>query len=184
VTPDLQAEYRRRCVEPSDIRDYLPLLHECARTRPRARVLELGVRTGHSTIALLSGAVLASGHVWSVDVADVRGLDGGMGPWRDHPAWTFTAGDATSPVVAAAQPAQIDVLFIDAGHGYDETLAELEAYMPRLAPGGVALCHDTRLHMAGEGPYPVARALDTYCAGHGLGWRDLPGEYGMGVVTP
>src|SRR5690348_17788993 len=38
-----------------------------------------------------------------------------------------------------------DVFFLDTSHEYDHTLAELRAYMPRVAPGGVALFHDTNI---------------------------------------
>lgn len=179
----LLTEYDRRCRADSDIREYLPLLHGYARLYPQVRVQEIGVRTGNSTVALLAAAEINGGHVWSVDVADVTGLPVGMGPWQDHPAWTFTLGNSTDPAVIAAQPGRVDVLFLNAGHLYAQTLAELRAYMPRLVPGGTALFHDTRLPWGEGGSWAVSEALDAYCAEAGLTWRDLPGHYGLGVIS-
>ena len=102
--PDLAEEYQRRCRADSDIREYLPLLHGYARLYPAVRVLEVGVRSGNSTVAFLLAAQAMGGHVWSVDIDDVRDRPEGIGPWRDHPAWTFTQGDSTHPAVTSKQP--------------------------------------------------------------------------------
>ena len=183
--PDLMTEYHRRCLADSDIREYLPLLHGYARLYPGARILEVGVRSGNSTVAFLAAAQAGGGHVWSVDIEDVRERPGGIGPWRDHPAWTFTCGDSVSPSVAGKQPYAIDVLFLDGDHGKQKVLDELAAYFPRLTPGGVALLHDTRLWWPGEpdGTWPVSRALDEWCEANGLHWAELPGSYGLGVMV-
>jgi predicted O-methyltransferase YrrM len=182
--PDLLAEYGRRCAADSDIREFLPLLHGYARLYPRPRVLEVGVRSGNSTVAFLAAAQITGGHVWSVDIDDVTGRRLAMERWRDHPAWTFTRGDSTHPAVAGKQPPVIDVLFLDGDHGRQKVLDELAAYFPRLIPGGVALLHDTRIRWPGEpeGTWPVSRALDEFCGARGLRWAELPGGYGMGVV--
>ena len=170
----------------SDIQEYLPFLYEQARSRPGARVLELGARRGNSTLAFLAGAAESGGHVWSCDVENVLRYPDGIGPWRDSPHWTFVRGDDMHPSVRAALPAGVDVFFLDTSHEYEHTLAELRAYMPRVAPGGVALFHDTRIFGTwsekGDNIPPVARALDDYCAGAGMSWENLDGEYGLGVI--
>ena len=55
----------------SDIQEYLPLLYDSARSCRDARVLELGSRTGNSTLAFLAGTQESHGHVWSNDI-DIR----------------------------------------------------------------------------------------------------------------
>ena len=181
MAPSLMGGYLQRCERPTDIMEYLPLLYGYTRLYEGARVLELGTRDGNSTLAFLAAAQQVGGHVWSVDLdEDVPTRADGMGPYADSPLWTFTAGDSTDPAVVAAQPEQVDILFNDASHMYDPTLEELRAYMPRLAPGGTALFHDTRLGWDGHG---VKRALNVYCAQNGLVWRDLPGRWGLGVIT-
>jgi predicted O-methyltransferase YrrM len=179
----------------SDIQEYLPLMYAVARSYPGARILELGSRTGNSTLALLAGAVEACGHVTSVDIDDVTGWRNGLYAWSQIPQWTFIRGDDMDPEVQARLPAEVDVLFIDTSHEYEHTIRELEFYMPRVAPGGIALFHDTRwlpvstgdpegLREWGGQPPPVGRALDEYCAATGRTWTDLDGTYGMGILRP
>jgi len=181
VASSVMGGYLRRCEHPSDIMEYLPLLYGYTRLYEGARVLEVGTRDGNSTLAFLAAALQTGGHVWSVDSDEtVPTRPDGMGPYADSPLWTFTCGDSTDPAVLAQLPAQVDVLFNDAGHMYRKTLDELEAYMPRLAPGGTALFHDTRL---GWDDHGVKRALNVWCARNGLTWRDLPGRWGLGVIT-
>jgi len=180
----LDEVFRAVLATPSDIREYLPVLWREAAGRPGCRVLELGVRQGNSTVAFLAGAQACGGRVWSCDLAVTVPQ-----AWQDCPWWTFVPGDDTDPAVQARLPAQCDVLFVDTSHEYEHTLAELRAYMPRVAPGGVALFHDT--HVIGWPGYewdrdvpPVWAALDEYCAEAGLQWADLPGRYGLGVIRP
>ena len=181
MAPSVLDGYVQHRALASDIVEYLPLLYAYTRLYQEARVLEIGTRDGNSTLAFLAAALETGGHVWSVDLdPGVPGNPDGMLPWKDDPRWTFTCGDAADPAVAACQPEQVDVLFIDAGHMYAETKAELEIYMPRVRPGGTALFHDTRLDWDDFG---VRRALDFYCRLHDLAWHDLPGTYGLGVVT-
>ena len=171
----------------SVIQEYMPFLHEQARSRPGCRVLELGSRKGNSTLAFLAGAKESGGHVWSCDVSPVDRDPAGMLPWARHPLWTFTRGDDMNPAVQAALPAEADVFFLDTSHEYEHTLAELRAYMPRLAPGGIALFHDTNLigwpgYRWDRDVPPVRAALDEWCAETGRSWENLPGEYGLGII--
>lgn len=181
--------YMDRLSRWSDIQEYLPFLYETARACDKVRVLELGARRGNSTLAFLAGAAESGGHVWSCDIDDVRRFADGIGPFGTLPGWTFVHGDDMDPAVQARLPEQVDVWFLDTSHEYEHTLAELRAYMPRVAPGGVALFHDTNL-MGWPGyewdrdVSPVAAALDEYCAETGLGWENLPGVYGLGVIRP
>lgn len=189
IVVTLHAAYLDRLSRWSDIQEYLPFLHEQARSRPGVRVLELGSRRGNSTLAFLAGAKESGGHVWSCDVTNVALDPAGMLPWARHPLWTFTCGDDMNPAVQATLPAEVDVLFIDTSHEYGHTLAELRAYMPRLAPGGIALFHDTNIigwpgYQWDRDIPPVRAALDEYCAETGLIWENLAGEYGMGVIRP
>lgn len=177
-------QYRERASVASDIWDQLPFLLKCASARPV--IVELGVRTGRSTSALLLGAHWSKGHVWSIDQnpPDVPLL------WHQDPRWSFAQCDSTSAQALAFPPAEIGLLFVDTAHDYATTLAELRAWVPRISrDGGIALFHDT--HWAegdaalSEPAGPVARALDAYCAETALTWLNRyggPGTYGLGVI--
>ncbi len=191
VVSTVRDAFSDRLARWSDIQEYLEFLHlEVARSAMGRRVIELGTRKGNSTLAFLAAVEkLGSGHVWSVDVSDCAHDPEGMLPWARCPSWTFIQGDDMDPAVQSLLPAQCDVLFIDTSHEYAATLAECRAYMPRLASGGVALFHDTKLigwpghKWDGKFP-PVRQALDDYCAEAGLSWEELPGDYGLGVIRP
>jgi predicted O-methyltransferase YrrM len=194
----LEEDYQVRLATWSDIAEQMPLLRDAARRYTRPAIAELGTRTGQSTSALLTGASASGGHVWSVDCGPV------YAPywWRETGLWSFLAADDMSDEAAAFIPAALDILFIDTSHLFWHTLAELHKYVPRVRSGGMVLMHDTELTIeqmvaygewsAVHGPeYPVAAALDAFCAAAGLSWtrqaeRPAPTEgmpfYGLGTI--
>jgi Methyltransferase domain len=180
----LEAEYGSRLRAWSDIQGHLEFLHDLAVGIVEVRVVELGTRTGVSTAAFLHAAEAADGHVWSVDLEQPAVPSW----WPLTGRWTLTVGDDLEPQVIGAQP-DPDVLLIDTSHTYEQTLAELRAWVPRVRVGGWVCCHDTDLSghdergMGIEGADgAVRRALDDYCAETGLTWSNRPGSYGMGVI--
>ena len=70
-----------------------------------------------------------------------------------------------APSVEAATrfaPQSIDLVFIDADHSLEGCLSDLEAWYPRLKPGGVLIGHDYR---PGN---PVSQAVERFTSKHGL----------------
>lgn len=179
----IQVDYEGRCHNGSDIHEHLPYLFRRA-SRKRCQVLELGVRSGESTAAFLAAVEHGGGHVWSVDVH----MPGVPNVWFENPRWTFSIGDDLDPEVAALQPDELDLLFIDTNHRYQHTVDELDLYGVRVRSGGVILLHDTELDIASEQPgpedydYPVRRAVVDWCRQRFLDptWRD--GCWGLGVI--
>ena len=179
----LMDDYRQRAEPWSDIQDCLERLYDAAVAYPQVSILELGVRWGTSTAMFLAAAEQAGGHLWSVDLAPTPELERDAGRWLASGYWTFTLGDD----MAIDPPADaFDVLFIDTSHTYAHTLAELRKYVPLVKPGGVAYLHDTKLEapeLAGpQPPFPVARALDEFCAETGRAWTELGAQYGLGKI--
>jgi len=179
---NLLDDYTQRAATPSDIVDHLPFLFDAVCRFPGATVLELGTRGGNSTAAFLAAAEQVDGHVWSVDVVNPRTPDW----WLETGRWSLHVGDDMAAAAAEFAPPVVDVLFIDTSHYYEHTLAELEAFVPRVRPGGVVLMHDTELeNPEGGGPdqaFPVVRALDAFCVAHEMTWTNRPGCYGLGVM--
>ena len=182
----LMDDYRQRAEPWSDIQDCLERLYDAAVSYPQVSILELGVRWGTSTSMFLAAAEQAGGHLWSVDLAMTPELEMVAGRWHATRRWTLTLGDdmAIDPPISAC-----DVLFIDTSHAYEHTLAELRKYVPLVKPGGVVYLHDTKLEApeaAGpQPPFPVARALDAFCAETGRHWMELGAQYGLGkIVAP
>jgi predicted O-methyltransferase YrrM len=169
----------------TDIQGHLERIYSEVVARPGAVVCELGVRSGESTRALLAGCEAVDGRLWSVDVNDPQQLPDCV---LKSERWTFLrAGDLSSEALLFV-PKTLDVLFVDTSHTFEHTWLEIQSYVPRLRPGGVALFHDTEL--SGDWPdmpqpqpeFPVAAALDMYCEATGREWRNVPGYYGLGVL--
>jgi predicted O-methyltransferase YrrM len=127
----------------SDIYAHLPTLYRTTVERGLQNVLELGTRTGESTVVLLAATREISGHVTSVDVApcpeakrkvEQAGLAG-------H--WTFILSDD----LALDWNRSIDHLFIDTSHEYLRTKRELGKFEPFVRRGGVISLHDTTSHI-------------------------------------
>ena len=156
----------------SDIQTHLPML----RAFGRGNVLEIGVRDGISTAALLAGIGSQGGHLWSVDIVDASKI------FDDDPNWTFIQGhsvkDADRILGIIGRP--LHVLFIDSDHSFDITLEELETYGPLVRrEDGVILLHDTELPGAG-----VEAALEQYGKEIGKEPSYCHGSFGLGVLVP
>jgi predicted O-methyltransferase YrrM len=148
--PLLAEALGRRADPGSDIHDHLgAIFAETLRGAPRL-VVELGTRGGLSTRALLAAAELADARVLSVDIEDCSGADI---PERFRARWRFVLADdvafAGAPLERACAelglPTRADVIFVDTSHLYEHTRAEIAAWLPRLAPGGAMIFHDTNL---------------------------------------
>jgi predicted O-methyltransferase YrrM len=189
----LDADYRSRLAVWSDIQDHLEYLHDAAAGYAKPAVIELGVRSGNSTAALLAGCEKSGGHLWSCDIVPPLVFpqrDGVPEIWAGAP-WTFLLGDSVSREVLRQMPAECDVLFVDTSHSFEQTIAELGAYMPRVRPGGIALFHDVRWEWPDislpEVGGPVARALTAWCQVNGMEWSARHGAadgYGLGYIQP
>jgi predicted O-methyltransferase YrrM len=175
---NLEVEYERLCSTPSDIYEHLPTFVQLVLDRDAKVVLELGTRTGVSTIAWLY-ALQGRGHLTSVDI-DAKPAIG------DYEHWTFIQGDDLSPSVVQRVP-DADIIFIDTSHHYTQTARELNLYKWLVKPGGVIVCHDTELAWPEgaprqDGPYPVKRAIEEFVAAEGREWFNYPNCWGLGVI--
>jgi cephalosporin hydroxylase len=175
----LEERYVEQLRTPSDIHLHLPTFVRLVENSGATKVIELGTRTGVSTIAWLYALELVGGHLWSVDT-DERPAIG------DHDHWTFIQGDDCSPQVFAQLPSPVDVVFIDTSHDYDHTLRELNLYRWLVRPGGKILLHDTELErpigVKPQLPFPVKRAVETFCRSEGLTWENQTHCFGLGIV--
>ena len=110
-------------------------------------VVELGCFVGWTTAHLALGlqARGAGGRIYCVDYMQEY-LDQMQANLRRHglEQWvTPLRGMSLDGPVLAALPAQADLIFLDTSHAYPDTLEEVLAYAPRLAPGGCLVMHDS-----------------------------------------
>lgn len=176
----IEQEFLRRCADGSDIHEHLPRLYEEA-CRPGVRVIELGVRSGNSTAAFLRAIQEYGGELWSVDIGRLRVPD----EWFAVDGWHQLIGDDLELVDQL--PDDVDVLFIDTSHTYEQTLAELNAYWGKVKPGGVIICHDTELEHPdasppSDPPYPVSEAIRAWSDDKSVTIDWVSGCYGLAVI--
>ena len=145
---------------PTDISEHLLTIYsEAVECRPKL-IVELGVRGGESTKALMLAAEQFGARVVSVDIEDCSRVS-------SSERWTFIQSDDISfgntfsewAHSRSMDPA-IDVLFIDTSHTFERTLAEIHTWFPYLSLGAKVLFHDTSnsaLHGFG-----VTRAIEDY----------------------
>jgi cephalosporin hydroxylase len=187
VTLDaIHAEYAERLHTWSDIQDHLPYIHDAAQAVSFPTIIEIGVRQGYSTCALLSAAHYARGQVWSCDINTPSVPE----HWYQDPRWHFCQGSSTDPATLNWMPPEADLILIDSGHDQELTLQELRLYHPRLRGRGVVLMHDTQFMppniWLSEVGGPVYDAILQFVAETGVHWfnrRSLEPFYGLGVIA-
>lgn len=163
--------YQHWLTEWSDVQAHLPILYQAS----HGFVLELGVRAGVSTTALLAGVENAGGRVWSVDRDDCSPVFAG------HPQWQFIQADSldVATIEAAQVPMAFDCIFIDTEHTADRTLRELQTWGMRVRRGGAIYLHDTDDPSTMPG---VRDAMEAFCTEHGLTPVYHTGSYGLGEI--
>jgi len=135
------------------INDHLPLLFiESLRSSPKL-IVELGVESGQSTFALERVARLCKSKLVSVDIADCSDVC----RWKD---WIFIKRNdlefaKTFPDWCRENniTPQIDILFIDTDHLYEQTLNEIRLWFPYLSKKAKVFFHDSNVR-------PVYRRKD------------------------
>lgn len=166
-----QERYQEVAAAPSDIQQHLPRL----RREARGTVLELGVRGGSSTVALLAGLEERGGTLWSVDVDPAS-----AGVFPSHAQWRFVLADSRDErqVAGAGLPDELDVLFIDTIHTYEQVRDELAVWGDKVVEGGVILFHDTD-------SYPsIRRAISDWCKSRSVPFEFRGGSNGLGAAYP
>lgn len=113
--------------------------------------------------------------LWSVDLDPESAA-----VFPDHAQWCFVLADSRDerPVVDAGLPAELDVLFIDTIHTYEQVRDELAVWGDRVVAGGVILFHDTDSYP------PIRRAISEWCKSASVPFEFRGGSNGLGVAYP
>ncbi len=137
-------------------------------------MLELGTRTGVSTVALLAGVEKRGGLVISVDIEDCSSVAQG------HAQWAFWRGSSTDANMAqdiATYAGPFSLVLIDTEHNWEQSTAELSLWGPHVAPGGTICMHDTETFPG------VRRAAQEFADSKGWPITFVLPCHGMAVIT-
>lgn len=127
-----------RAREPTDIHEHLTTLYMLTREFRLDPVLELGTRTGESTVAFCQAASEIGGSVVSVDIEDCPEAKRAIRAAGLDKTWSFHRHDD----LTFHWEAPIGCLFIDTSHEYEHTRRELAKYEPHVKRGGIIILHD------------------------------------------
>lgn len=175
----LESVFWDLCKTNSDIQHHLPRFAGMVLNLDARHVIELGTRTGISTVAWLYALGITGGHLTSVDLLErPENIP-------EFPHWDYIQGDDLDPAVIS-QLSSAEIVFIDTSHTYDQTAAELRAYRPLVRRGGRIVCHDTQLEHPPGAPlvpaFPVRQAVVEYVEAEGLRWTEYEDSFGLAVI--
>ncbi len=175
----LEAMYYERCATPSDIYQHLPRMVALVQALNAQHVIELGSRSGVSTVAWLYALEQTGGRLTSVDLDQAPEI-GTYGHWRH-----IRGNDLDPGLLVGLAPA--DIVFIDTSHALQQTRDELAAYLPLVRKGGVICGHDSELARPedspeSDGPFPVKRAVAEFVKAHGFQAINYPDNNGFFLI--
>lgn len=124
--------------QPTDIHEHLQILYMLTVELNLPNILELGTRTGESTVALLLAAKELNGRVTSVDIDSCSEAKEKVKKLDLESYWKFLQTDD----LKLEWNVPIDHLFIDTSHTYEHTIIELEKFEPFVKKGGLITLHD------------------------------------------
>jgi len=122
------------------MRPFVFVLWELTYESNAQNVLEIGVRQGQSSRAILSALnEKKSGILTSIDIKDRRSRL--TNDFADN--WNFIVGDSTKQeTLDKVNGIEYDMLLIDGDHSYDGVKKDYEMYAPLVKKGGFLLLHD------------------------------------------
>lgn len=174
----LSEQYEKLCETPSDIYEHLPTFVLLVESQNAEHVLELGTRSGVSTVAWLYGLELTDGRLTSVDLEPAPKI----GPYD---RWTFVQGNDLNPDLICGLD-RADIVFIDTTHFYEQTVSELNLYRWLVKVGGIMVLHDTELIRPEYAPasptYPVKKAVKEFCDANGYDVTFHKNCNGLGII--
>ncbi len=121
----------------SEISNHLAFLYFIVKEKNLINVLELGTQYGSSTKALLQAVSEINGSMTSVDITDVPDVKKWVkGKGFDN--WNFIQCDDLD----LEWNKELDLLFIDSDHTYDQLKNELIKFVPFVKKDGFIIMHD------------------------------------------
>lgn len=107
-----------------------------AQARSGDVLVDLGVRTGNSSFAMLEATKDIGG-------VAVIGVDPAPCPFICPDRYEYLQTDSISAVQSPAMPGELFLVFFDTLHIKEQVMAELYHYWPKIRVGGWAVFHDT-----------------------------------------
>ena len=131
-----------------DMHEHIKAIYNLALDINAQNIVEFGIGSGQSTLCLTAAAQKTNGMVISLDPREKHKtfVQNNVRYWGLSRNWNPQYGEDSFSVrdiyreVFKNKP--IDLLFIDSGHTYSDTKAEIEYWEPLVKKGGAIIFHD------------------------------------------
>jgi|SRR3990167_284340 len=163
----------------TDIKEHLMTIYSLAVVSKAKTILEIG--SGQSTFALTAAANENKGQFYSIDLtpasSSLRLFPEGGGVLDKEERYHPIESDSLDVIWHLP----IDFFFLDSGHTYDLTLAELKKYTPFVKKGGWIVCHDTG-EFNNEAFADCRRAMLDFLTEVGWDFRTMNCQSGFSII--
>lgn len=153
----------------TDIHQHLVTLHNLVTSIAAKTVIELGVNTGESTVALLEAVEATQGQLYSVDIQLLPATKAMLESYGITGRWNFTLQSDLEYLKTWPADKKADLIFVDTSHTFDHTTREIALYEPILRPGGIMVFHDTVSFYEG-----VQKPINNFLKKHGSRYEHKP----------
>lgn len=159
-----------------DMMYHVHTIHAIARGINAKTIVDLGVRNGQATRALLLSAKENNGRVFSVDTDDCNHAC----PAEYKNNWLFyqMTTDQFYNDVVSPKNTEIDLLMIDSDHSYEQSKIDFENYSKHVRVNGIVLLHDV---------YPAKECRKVWPGGPGGVWKtfqEVDGQLWDKLILP
>lgn len=165
-----------------DMRSHEFFLYGLVRGIKPKRILEIGVRTGISTMtmmqAVMDDRIQCDYHICDIDPACLN---------LEYP-FPITSHIMASDDLATQWDKRIDLLMIDGCHEYSQVHRDLVNFMPYVLPSGFILLHDTNPSEQDKHPgacwdaYKILDDIRKNAEIWNIEYLTLPYSYGLTVI--
>ena len=127
------------------MRNYMFRLYWLAKRSNSKKIVELGCTPGGSTIPLLWAAERNDGYLWSCDLANPPTKIPHYNS-SDMSKRAIIGGIKASELGKVWFHGEVDFIYLDTSHAYEDTIEEINAWLPHLKEGGLFVFHDTEIY--------------------------------------
>lgn len=162
--------------------DIIDILYWLCRESEAKNILEIG--TGHSLIPLLLACIRNGGKLFSTDISSTICPDSiisqfNIQQYSNSNIWSYKFGIDSVELAKRWSGEMIDFIYLDSSHTYEQTVREINEWLPNLKVGGWFVFHDVVSCANG-----VLRPITEFLLGHSsdFEFHHYPICHGFGIL--
>lgn len=158
--------------------DIINILYWLCRESKAKYVLEIG--TGHSLIPLLLACKRNGGKLFSTDIIESTHLISQFNIQQYSNMWSYKFNIDSVELAKQWKSEPLDFIYLDSSHAYEQTVKEIDAWMPHLTVGGWFVFHDVESF-----PEGVLKPITEFLLKHAsdFEFHHYPIGHGFGILV-